>query len=230
VPANSGLLAQRDEFMALLQAEAHAHGALFVLDEVITGFRLGPRGALSGAAAGGYGVDLAPDLVTFGKVIGGGLPVGAYAGKKEIMSLVAPEGPVYQAGTLSGNPVAMAAGLATLKALEEGGWEKLEERSRALEAALAPEIAASPTPATLVRRGSIFWIVFQEDAPRAWSAVDRAGANRFAAFHRTALERGVYFPPSAFEVFFVSTAHEDKDIAQTAAAVRAGLAAAAAAG
>jgi glutamate-1-semialdehyde 2,1-aminomutase len=228
IPANAGLLAQRPEFLRAIARGAREAGALFILDEVITGFRLGPAGACGAApwARGG----LLPDLVTFGKVIGGGLPVGAYAGRADVMRLVAPEGPVYQAGTLSGNPVAMAAGLATLAALEDGGFARLGERADALEAALAPIVAEAALPATLVRRGSIFWLVFQREAPRAWHEVDRAGARRYAIFHRALLERGVYFPPSAYEVFFVSTEHGDRDIARTATAVREALAAAAEAG
>ncbi len=214
VPANSGLLVQEPAFVAALREECTRAGALLVLDEVITGFRLG-----AGGAAARYGVR--PDLVTFGKVIGGGLPVGAYGGRADLMAHVAPLGPVYQAGTLSGNPVAMAAGKAALETLRAGGWALLDDRARALEAALAPVCAAAPGgPATLVREGSIFWIVFQERAPRAWGEVDAAAAKRrFPRFHRALLERGVYFPPSAFEVFFASTALSGDDIRRAARAI-----------
>jgi glutamate-1-semialdehyde 2,1-aminomutase len=210
VPANCGLLLQRPEFLRLLREETTRHGALLIFDEVISGFRLGAQGA-----AGHYGV--APDLLTFGKVIGGGLPVGAYGGRREVMDMIAPVGPVYQAGTLSGNPVAMAAGRAMLETLAAGGWERLEAVSRELEQLLLPVLA--PYPVTLVRLGSIFWLVFQTCAPRAWHQVERAGAERYKAVHRALLERGVYFAPSAFEVFFTSAAHESAQLRDTAAAL-----------
>ncbi len=220
VPANAGLLLQEPSFLAALREETTIAGSLLIFDEVITGFRLGPGGATAH-----YGIR--PDLVTFGKVIGGGLPVGAYGGRADVMALVAPEGPVYQAGTLSGNPVAMAAGRAALEALMDGGWATLEARAAATEAALRPIVEAAPVPARLVRLGSILWIVFQRDAPRAFSAVDGVAAKRlFPRFHRALLDRGVYFPPSAYEVFFASTAHDDAAIAQTARALREGLSAA----
>src|SRR5690606_35365401 len=144
VPANCGLLLQRPEFLRLLREETARHGALLLFDEVISGFRLGP-----GGAAAHYGVK--PDLITYGKVIGGGLPVGAYAGRREVGGVVAPCGPVYQAGTLSGNPVAMAAGRAMLETLAQGGWERLEAAADELESLLRPLLA--PYPVTLVRLG-----------------------------------------------------------------------------
>ncbi|MCO5166932.1 MAG: glutamate-1-semialdehyde 2,1-aminomutase [Planctomycetes bacterium] len=214
VPANCGLLLQRPEFLAALREETARHGALLILDEVISGFRLGP-----GGAAAHYGI--APDLLTYGKVIGGGLPVGAYAGRREVMEVVAPAGPVYQAGTLSGNPVAMAAGRATLEALERGGWERLEAASATLEALLAPVVA--PYPVSLVRLGSIFWLAFQRPAPRAWHQVERAGAERYRRLHRAMIERGVYLAPSAFEVFFTSAAHGDDVLREVADAMREAL-------
>lgn len=211
VPANCGLLLQRPEFLRLLREETRRHGALLIFDEVISGFRLGP-----GGAAAHYGIE--PDLLTYGKVIGGGLPVGAYAGRREVMEVVAPAGPVYQAGTLSGNPVAMSAGRAMLEALSQGGWDRLEAASRELEGLLRPLLA--PYPATLVRLGSIFWLVFQREAPRAWHQVERAGAERYKRLHRALLERGVYLAPSAFEVFFTSAAHEPAYLRETAEAVK----------
>ena len=215
VPANCGLLLQRPEFLRALRAECDRAGALLVFDEVISGFRLGP-----GGAAARYGVR--PDLLTYGKVIGGGLPVGAYAGRRDVMSCVAPSGCIYQAGTLSGNPVAMSAGRATLEALRDGGWDLLEARSAALERALRPLV--EHYPARLVREGSIFWITFQDPPPRAWGAVDRSGAARYARLHAALLARGVYLAPSAFEVFFASTAHDDAAIAFTARAFEEALA------
>ncbi len=211
VPANCGLLLQRPEFLQALRDETRRHGALLIFDEVISGFRLGP-----GGAAAHYGLE--PDLLTYGKVIGGGLPVGAYAGRREVMEVVAPVGPVYQAGTLSGNPVAMAAGRAMLEALEGGGWARLEAASAELEALLRPLLA--PYPATLVRLGSIFWIAFQREAPRAWHQVERAGAERYKRLHRALLERGVYVAPSAYEVFFASAAHEPALLRETAEAMK----------
>ena len=210
VPANSGLLLQRPEFLRLLREETARAGALLIFDEVISGFRLGP-----GGAAAHYGI--APDLLTFGKVIGGGLPVGAYGGRREVMDKVAPLGPVYQAGTLSGNPVAMAGGLATLRALREGGWDALERRGQELEELWGPVLA--PYPVSLVRIGSIGWLCFQQPAPRAWHQVDCAGAATYARLHQALLRRGVYLAPSAFEVLFVSAAHTREQLQRAAGAL-----------
>jgi glutamate-1-semialdehyde 2,1-aminomutase len=215
VPANCGLLLQRKEFLETLRNETKAHGALLLFDEVISGFRLGPTGA-----AGHF--DIQPDLLTFGKVIGGGLPVGAYAGRQDIMDGVAPLGPVYQAGTLSGNPVAMNAGRATLETLRDGGWEAMDTKAAELAALLEPVLAKYP--AQLVRQGSIGWFCFQDEAPRAWGAVDRSGADRYKIFHRALLERGVYLAPSAFEVFFVSAVHTTEQLEHTAKAMDAAFA------
>jgi len=161
VPANNGLLLQRPEFLATLRRETERAGALLIFDEVISGFRLA-----RGGAAELFGVT--PDLATFGKVIGGGLPVGAFGGRRDIMRHLAPQGPVYQAGTLSGNAVAMAAGLATLDVLERGNaWQQLETSGRLLASMLEPVLAAAPFPVTLVRIGSLFWMSLQAgEAPR----------------------------------------------------------------
>lgn len=215
VPANCGLLVQRPEWLACLREESAKAGALLIFDEVITGFRLG-----AGGAAARFGIT--PDLLTFGKVIGGGLPVGAYGGKREVMEHVAPLGPVYQAGTLSGNPLAMAAGRAALSALREGGFAKLEELGALAEELWTPVLA--PYPIELVRVGSIFWLSFQRPAPRDYAAIERAGAARYARLHAALLERGVYWAPSAFEVGFVSTAHTRADFEHTAQALGEGLA------
>ena len=214
VPANSGLLLQRPEFLRLLREETRRAGALLIFDEVISGFRLGP-----GGAAAHYGI--APDLLTFGKVIGGGLPVGAYGGRREVMEKVAPLGPVYQAGTLSGNPVAMAAGSAALGALRAGGWDALARRGEELEARWKPVL--EPYPLGLVRLGSIGWLSFQRPPPRAWHQVDCAGAATYARLHRAMLERGVYLAPSAFEVLFVSAAHTSEQLERSAVALRESL-------
>jgi glutamate-1-semialdehyde 2,1-aminomutase len=215
VPANAGLLLQRREFLAKLATLCKEHGVLLIFDEVISGFRVGP-----GGAAALYGIT--PDLATFGKVIGGGMPVGAYGGRREIMEQVAPLGPVYQAGTLSGNPVAMAAGLATLEVLEEtGGWQLLEERGAAFAEAVAPALAGK---GSLVRLGSIFWFYLDPDEPpRRYDAIAPQAAQRYRAFHRALLERGVYLAPSAYEVGFLSTAHSDQELERAAAAIAAAL-------
>ena len=212
VPANHGLLLQRTEFLRRLRLRTREAGALLVFDEVISGFRLA-----RGGAAELYGVT--PDLATFGKVIGGGLPVGAFGGSRELMAELAPLGGVYQAGTLSGNPLAMAAGLATLRALERDGVrEKLGALGDALERAVAPVLAAAPTPARLVRLGSLFWISLQEgEAPRRAEDVDAAAAARYAPLFHALLERGIALAPSAFEVGFLSAAHTVEHVERLAA-------------
>ena len=207
VPANNGLLLQRREFLEALRAHCERHGALLIFDEVISGFRLG-----RGGAAERYG--LTPDLATFGKVIGGGMPVGAFGGRRELMRLLSPEGAVYQAGTLSGNPIAMTAGLATVRVLrDEDGWRRLEALGAYLDERLAPVLAASPVPATLVRIGSMFWIAWHaESPPRAAEALDsRTGALYAGVFHDL-LAQGVALAPSAFEIGFLSLAHGRGDI------------------
>lgn len=204
VPANHGLLLQRPEFLATLRRETERTGTLLIFDEVISGFRLA-----RGGAAEVFGI--VPDLATFGKVIGGGLPVGAFGGRREFMRHLAPEGPVYQAGTLSGNALAMSAGLATLRVLErEDGWHRLETTGRTLETMLAPVLAAAPMPVTLVRVGSLFWISLQEgDAPRSAAAIAANAAARYAPLFHTLLDAGVAMAPSAFEAGFLSLAHAE---------------------
>ncbi len=207
VPANNGLLIQRPEFLKALRAQCDAHGALLIFDEVITGFRLGP-----GGAAVHY--DLVPDLATFGKVIGGGMPVGAFAGRRELMRELAPEGSVYQAGTLSGNPVAMAAGLATLDVLREtDGWQTLDENGRYLERTLGEVLRESPVEASLARLGSIFWIALLANAPpRAAEAVAAQSGEAYAPLFHSLLAEGIALAPSAYEVGFLSLAHGRADI------------------
>ena len=218
VPANNGLLLQRPEFLAALREETRRAGTLLIFDEVISGFRLA-----RGGAAERFGIT--PDLVTFGKIIGGGLPVGAFGGRREIMRHLSPLGPVYQAGTLSGNAVAMAAGLATLRILDrEDAWARLEASGAALEAAIAPVLAAAPFPAQLVRMGSLFWLCLQGGvAPRAAEAVsDDAGPHYKGLFHAM-LTRGIAMAPSAYEVGFLSLAHEPAHIAHLRDALKASL-------
>ena len=204
VPANHGLLVQRPEFLAALRRVTRESGSLLIFDEVISGFRVA-----RGGAAELYGIT--PDLVTFGKIIGGGMPVGAFGGRRDLMAHLAPEGGVYQAGTLSGNPVAMAAGLATLRVLErEGAWQALQELGRALDDAVTPILEASPLAVTLVRLGSLFWLAWQEgEPPRAAEALDPASAARYGRLFHALLRRGVFLAPSAFEVGFLGLAHRN---------------------
>ncbi|HEX6996979.1 MAG TPA: glutamate-1-semialdehyde 2,1-aminomutase [Gammaproteobacteria bacterium] len=219
VPANNGLLLQREEFLAALRELCDASGALLIFDEVITGFRLG-----AGGAAAHYGIT--PDLATFGKVIGGGMPVGAFAGTRDVMERLAPEGDVYQAGTLSGNPVAMTAGLTTLRILQkEDGWRRLEALGEYLEDALGPVLAESPVPARLCRIGSIFWIAWHANLPpRSAAALDARAEKLYAAVFNSLLEQGIALAPSAFEVAFLSLAHTRGDIDRLAGALRNALA------
>jgi glutamate-1-semialdehyde 2,1-aminomutase len=219
VPANNGLLLQRPEFLKALRALCTKHGALLIFDEVISGFRLGP-----GGAAAYYSIK--PDLATFGKVIGGGMPVGGFAGPRKIMKHLSPEGGVYQAGTLSGNPVAMTAGLTTLRTLQkEDGWKRLEALGAYLEQTLAVVLAESPIPAKLVRLGSLFWIAWHAtEAPRSGEALDPNAAKVYASVFHSLLDQGIALAPSAFEVAFLSLAHTRRDIERLAEGLRAALA------
>lgn len=207
VPANNGLLLQRPEFLRKLRALTSRHGALLIFDEVISGFRV-PQGS----AAAYYGIT--PDLATFGKVIGGGLPVGAYGGSRRLMSHIAPEGPVYQAGTLSGNPVAMAAGLATLRILERDNViARLDQMGAILEAKASQALKSTGRAIHISRIGSIFWLSFQDGPPpRSAEAIDAAAGARFAPLFQALLDRGIYIAPSAYEVGFLSAAHTEADI------------------
>jgi len=221
VPANNGLLLQRPEFLQKLRALCDAHGALLIFDEVISGFRLG-----AGGAAAYY--KIRPDLATFGKVIGGGMPVGAFAGKREIMKNLSPEGGVYQAGTLSGNPVAMTAGLTTLRTLQkEDGWRRLDALGVYLEQTVGPVLAESPVPARLCRLGSMFWIAWLANvAPRSAEALEPRAAEVYARVFHALLDQGIALAPSAFEIAFLSLAHTKRDVDRLAEGLRAALAAA----
>jgi len=219
LPANHGLLPQRREFLAALREETSRRGALLVFDEVITGFRLGPGGAAER-------LGIVPDLATFGKVIGGGMPVGAFGGRRDVMRHLAPEGPVYQAGTLSGNPVAMAAGLATLRILEEeDGWSRLEALGGALEERLAPVLGAARPGIRLVRAGSLFWFDLGggERPPRRAEEIPGEVSARYAGIFRALLLRGVMLAPSALEVGFLSLAHRETDLDLLAEALAAAI-------
>jgi glutamate-1-semialdehyde 2,1-aminomutase len=214
VPANSGLLVQRPGFMAMLRQECTRTGALLILDEVITGFRLGP-----GGAAVEFGLE--PDLATYGKVIGGGLPVGAYGGRRELMEQLAPLGPVYQAGTLSGNPVAMTAGAATLQQLladDGAAYAQLERLGAMLEQGIRGVFISHDTGWSVVRVGSILWLSLQPgDPPRSFEGIEPSAADHYAGLHSALLARGVSLAPSAYEVMFVSIAHDDDVIEETVA-------------
>ncbi|MBW4052098.1 MAG: glutamate-1-semialdehyde 2,1-aminomutase [Proteobacteria bacterium] len=219
VPANHGLLPQRREFLESLRAVTRRHGALLIFDEVISGFRLARGGAAER-------LGIVPDLATFGKVIGGGMPVGAFAGPREVMARLAPDGDTYQAGTLSGNPVAMASGIATLDVLTGGnGWSTLEALGAQLEGLLQPVLREAPFPMHLVRVGSLFWLSMHEGgAPRSAATLPQEAAGRFAALFHAMLAEGVYLPPSAYEACFLSLAHTASDLERFAQALRHSLA------
>src|SRR5580700_4834112 len=220
VPANHGLLLQRKAYLEILREETHRHGTVLIFDEVISGFRLARRGASER-------LGIVPDMATFGKVIGGGMPVGAFGGARRVMSRLAPEGDTYQAGTLSGNPVAMASGLTTLDILErESGWQRLEARGAELERLLQPVLAGAPFPVHLVRLGSLFWLSFHAaGAPRTAATLTEREIARYAALFHGMLDRGVYLPPSAYETCFLSLAHTTTDLTRFATALGSALAA-----
>ncbi|MBI1796211.1 MAG: glutamate-1-semialdehyde 2,1-aminomutase [Candidatus Eisenbacteria bacterium] len=219
VAGNMGCVPPEPGFLYGLRERCDRHGALLVLDEVITGFRLGP-----GGAAQRFGIR--PDLVTMGKALGGGMPLAAYGGRVDLMRKIAPEGPVYQAGTYAAHPVSIAAALAVLDVLDgdPGIWGRLEAAGERLEAGLTRAAVAAGVPARVQRVGSM-WTFFFTSAPvRSWDdagAVDRA---RYAAFFRAMLERGVLLPPSPFESAFLSIAHGDAEISITLDAAHASLA------
>jgi glutamate-1-semialdehyde 2,1-aminomutase len=215
--ANMGVVAPGDGFLAGLADLAHSHGALLVFDEVITGFRLAPGGAQEY-----YGV--AADIVTYGKVIGGGLPVGAYGGRRELMELVAPLGGVYQAGTLSGNPLAMAAGLAQIQALGDPAlYAGLETLGGLLQAGLNGIVDELGCQATITRVGSLMTAFFGVDEAKGYQSVKGADTAAYASFFKRMLRQGVYLAPSQFEAMFISAAHGVADIDATLAAARSAL-------
>ena len=213
VAGNMGVVPPEPGFLGRLRRLCSGSGSVLIFDEVITGFRVAPGGAQAL-----YGVT--PDLTCLGKVIGGGFPVGAYGGRDEIMRMGAPEGPVYQAGTLSGNPVAMAAGLATLSQLNQKAYSLLESLSAELEEGLLESAAASGTEFTLNRVGSMLGLFFSSSKIRNFK--DAKGSNRglYASFHGSMLGRGIYLPPSPFETAFLSTAHSHPDVRMTVTAAR----------
>lgn len=210
VPANAGLIPPLSGYLAKLRDLCSAHGALLIFDEVMTGFRAA-RGGVQEIAG------VAPDLTAMGKVIGGGLPVGAFGGRADIMDRLSPDGPVYQAGTLSGNPLAMAAGLAQLRELERtGAWSHLEKLGAQFEDAVRATLAATGRGYAFHRLGSMFCLFFTEGPVRNLDDAKKSDTAAFAKFFHHCLERGVYFAPSQFETGFISTAHTAGDLERTA--------------
>ncbi|HJW37846.1 MAG TPA: glutamate-1-semialdehyde 2,1-aminomutase [Candidatus Udaeobacter sp.] len=218
IPANAGLYFAREKFLSVLREECTRNGALLIFDEVISGFRVARGGAQEI-----YGIK--PDLTALGKVIGGGLPVGAFGGRAEIMDQLSPDGPVYQAGTLSGNPLAMAAGLAQLRELERiDGWKLLEESGAQFEDLALDAIKHAKIDITFHRLGSLFCLFFAAGPIVDLTDAQRSDLKMFTRFFHASLKRGVYFAPSQFETGFISTAHTAQDIERTGVVVREALA------
>jgi len=218
VPANAGLYLPTDDFLSILREECSVNKALLIFDEVITGFRVARGGAQEI-----YGIK--PDLTALGKVIGGGLPVGAFGGRAEIMDQLSPDGPVYQAGTLSGNPIAMAAGLAQLRELEGiNGWKALEELGVQFEKLTRTGIKER-SDITFHRIGSMFCLFFASGPIFDVASARRSDLKKFARFFHACLEHGIYFAPSQFETGFISTAHTAEDLDRTSSVIRDALAA-----
>jgi len=209
VPANMGVVPPNAGYWSEVRRLLSKHGAMLVMDEVITGFRLGWAGAA-------HVMGVMPDLFTFGKVIGGGLPVGAYGGRADIMRQMAPEGPVYQAGTLSGNPIAVAAGIATLERLQrDNPYARLDRSAAVLASGLEKAAANAGVPVTVNRFGSMLTVFFTNGPVTDYASAAQSDTRRYAAFFRGCLESGVMLAPSQFEAAFVSVSHTKSDIAQT---------------
>jgi glutamate-1-semialdehyde 2,1-aminomutase len=209
VAGNMGLVPPGDQFLETLRETTERSGALLIFDEVMTGFRV----AFGGAQAR-YGIR--PDLSCFGKIIGGGLPVGAYGGRREIMARIAPQGPVYQAGTLSGNPLAMAAGIATLNQLKTPGfYERLEESGQKLISGLSALAEKAGIPVSCASVGAMLGLFFCDRPVRNFSDAKTADLNRFSSYYRGMLANGIYLAPSQFEAFFLSAAHDEAVIEET---------------
>jgi glutamate-1-semialdehyde 2,1-aminomutase len=208
IAANMGLVVPGDGFLAHLRERCTEHGALCVFDEVITGFRVG-----AGGAQGRYAVT--PDLSIFGKVLGGGLPLAAIGGPAALMDELAPFGPVYQAGTLSGNPLATAAGLAVLSELDDGSYAELEHKAERLTAGLFEALTGAGIPVQIPRAFTLAGLFFTDDPVRDYDDAKQADSLRYARFFHAMLDRGVFLAPSAYEAMFVSLAHSDADLDRT---------------
>ena len=209
VAGNMGLVLPHANYLANLKSLCERYGTLLIFDEVMTGFRVAPGGAQAH-----FGVE--PDLTTLGKVIGGGLPVGAYGGRRDIMEMIAPVGPVYQAGTLSGNPLSMAAGIATLKKLLEAGrWEQMIQAAERLDAGIQQAAATHGVRVACQRIGSMSGMYFMDETPDNWSEVSEASRDQFVTYFHAMLENGVFLAPSPFEAAFVSTTHDVQAIDAT---------------
>jgi glutamate-1-semialdehyde 2,1-aminomutase len=214
IPANAGLYFPHENFLSILRDECTKHGALLIFDEVITGFRVARGGAQEI-----YGIK--PDLTALGKVIGGGLPVGAFGGRAEIMDQLSPDGPVYQAGTLSGNPLAMAAGLAQLRELERAdGWALLEERGAEFEKVTREALKSCRVQITFHRIGSMFCLFFARGPIVDLASAQQSDLKMFAKFFHACLQCGIYFAPSQFETGFISMAHTEQDVRRTGEVMR----------
>ncbi len=217
VPANNGLLLQRKEYLMGLRELCTKYDVLLIFDEVISGFRVGAEGA-----AGYYNIQ--PDIITYGKIVGGGMPVGAYGASKEIMGHVTPDGNVYQAGTLSGNPIAMAAGYAALsQCLEEGFYDKMEQKTQRFVTKLQAHCDTKGYPVTIPTIGSIFWIAFTQKVIRKADQIDPASMDKFKAIHCELLDNGIYLGPSGYEVGFISAAHTEAELEAAAILICAAL-------
>jgi glutamate-1-semialdehyde 2,1-aminomutase len=221
IAANMGVVPPTQAFLAALRDETRRARSLLILDEVMTGFRV-HRGGATGLWS------LEPDLLTFGKVLGGGLPAAAYGGPARLLGLVAPEGPVYQAGTLSGNPLATAAGLATLSLLDDDAYRHLDRLAQTLCDGLAGAFADAGVPARVQRAGNLFSVFMTADEVRDYDTARRQDTAAYARFFHAMLDRGVYLPPSAFEAWFVSIVHSDADVDLVLTAAREAARAAAA--
>jgi len=217
IPGNMGLVSPKPGYLKALRKMCDAYCALLIFDEVISGFRVARGGAQEI-----FGVR--PDLTCLGKVVGGGLPLGVFGGRSEFMSAVAPEGPVYQAGTLSGNPLAMAAGLAVLRKLDQAAYDRLEALGQRLESGIKSALAATGVAAQLHRVGSAFTLFFSAEPIADFASAKRADTTRYAKFFHAMLDRGFYLPPAQLESGFISLAHKDDDIDAFIAASREALA------
>jgi glutamate-1-semialdehyde 2,1-aminomutase len=218
VAGNMGLVPPQPDFLTGLRQITADHSALLVFDEVMTGFRVHPGGAQTL-------FDIKPDITALGKVIGGGLPVGAYGGRRELMEMVAPAGPMYQAGTLSGNPLAMTAGLETLRGINQPGvWDGLEQRGAQLMTGLSEAAAAAGIPVAVSRVGTMFGMFFQPGPVTDWASASASDTERFGRYFHAMLENGIYLAPSQFEAGFLSTAHGEQEINDTIEAAAQALA------